>query len=271
LCINDLIYKPTIKDTQPKEDIMKKRISLLVSTLALVALAGAANAAGTTRFAVQDAGGADKAVIQDNGFVGVGTTSPATSIHAHISAAAPGTALYSAATGITASHQDNSAGADFVVADGTATAGFRGNVRGVRARGTLAAPTAPIAEDLIFSVIAGVYDGTAIRNNADINFTVDGAVSTGVAPVRIGLRTRTGGAGAYFERLTVKNDGKVGIATTAPTALFDVNSDTIRLRTAKTPATSAATCNQGDISWDANFTYVCVAANSWKRSALSAF
>lgn len=62
--------------------------------------------------------------------------------------------------------------------------------------------------------------------------------------------------------------GKLGISCT-PTAKLDVNSDIIRLRTAKTPATAGATGNQGDICWDANFVYVCVATNTWKRTAIS--
>lgn len=62
---------------------------------------------------------------------------------------------------------------------------------------------------------------------------------------------------------------KVGIGTTSPTADLDIDSDTLRLRTAKTPASAAAAGNQGDIAWDANFLYVCTASNTWKRTALS--
>lgn len=38
-----------------------------------------------------------------------------------------------------------------------------------------------------------------------------------------------------------------------------------------TPASSSDACKQGAIKWDASFLYVCAAANSWKRAALSAF
>lgn len=41
--------------------------------------------------------------------------------------------------------------------------------------------------------------------------------------------------------------------------------------TPKTPASSAASGKAGDISVDANFIYVCTAANTWKRAALSTF
>lgn len=38
-----------------------------------------------------------------------------------------------------------------------------------------------------------------------------------------------------------------------------------------TPASSSAACSAGDFADDANFHYVCVATNTWKRAALSAF
>lgn len=70
-------------------------------------------------------------------------------------------------------------------------------------------------------------------------------------------------------RLAIDSDGNVGIATTAPTQLLDINSDSIRVRTAKTPSSSSDTCDQGQIAWDTDYVYVCVSANTWKRSALS--
>ena len=63
--------------------------------------------------------------------------------------------------------------------------------------------------------------------------------------------------------------GDVGIGTATPTAKLDVNSDTIRVRTAKTPSSATDTGNQGDIAWDANYIYVCTATNTWVRAALS--
>jgi hypothetical protein len=38
-----------------------------------------------------------------------------------------------------------------------------------------------------------------------------------------------------------------------------------------TPASSSAACTAGEFTDDANFHYVCVAANTWKRAALSSF
>ena len=38
-----------------------------------------------------------------------------------------------------------------------------------------------------------------------------------------------------------------------------------------TPSSSRASCTTGTVAWDPNFVYVCVATNTWKRSALSTF
>ncbi len=61
----------------------------------------------------------------------------------------------------------------------------------------------------------------------------------------------------------------LGLATTAPTAMLDVNSDILRLRTAKTPATADAAGNTGDICWDSGFLYICVGPSTWKRTAIA--
>lgn len=52
---------------------------------------------------------------------------------------------------------------------------------------------------------------------------------------------------------------------------IDVYGNTIRVRTSRTPTSSTATGNVGDICWDSNYIYVCVATNRWKRVALSSW
>lgn len=69
--------------------------------------------------------------------------------------------------------------------------------------------------------------------------------------------------------LVVDSSFRIGVGTSSPTSLLDVNSDSVRLRTAKTPASASATGDVGQICWDSNYFYVCVATNTWKRSALS--
>jgi len=84
----------------------------------------------------------------------------------------------------------------------------------------------------------------------------------------LGIFTKNPG-GALTERVTVTNAGLVGVGATAPTAPLDVNGNTLRLRTSRTPASSTAAGNAGDICWDSNFIYVCVATNTWERAAIA--
>lgn len=62
-----------------------------------------------------------------------------------------------------------------------------------------------------------------------------------------------------------------GSASANANVKLDVNGDAIRIRTAKTPPSATGTGVAGQICWDANYVYVCVATNTWKRSALSSW
>lgn len=74
----------------------------------------------------------------------------------------------------------------------------------------------------------------------------------------------------YLLVVDTEND-RVGIGTDSPTDRLDVNSDTFRLRTSKTPTgTGDGSGNIGSIAWDASYVYVKTGAG-WKRAALSTF
>ena len=68
-------------------------------------------------------------------------------------------------------------------------------------------------------------------------------------------------------KMVITLGGDIGIGITTPTAKLDINSDILRLRTAKTPATAGAAGNVGDICWDANYLYICTGASTWRRIA----
>ncbi len=71
----------------------------------------------------------------------------------------------------------------------------------------------------------------------------------------------------HIERRT----GNVALGSSSPTAKLDINGSSLRLRTSKTPASASATGTAGEICWDINYIYICVATNTWKRCGLSSW
>ena len=66
--------------------------------------------------------------------------------------------------------------------------------------------------------------------------------------------------------------GWLGVATPDDaTAALDVNGESIRIRQSVTPASATATGVAGEIMWDADYLYICVATNTWKRVALTSW
>lgn len=62
-------------------------------------------------------------------------------------------------------------------------------------------------------------------------------------------------------------DGKVKITSRAWIGFFnDIPSIQIG-----TPAGSLAHGSQGQMMWDANYLYICISPNTWKRTALSSW
>jgi hypothetical protein len=99
--------------------------------------------------------------------------------------------------------------------------------------------------------------------------------STGIGTVAALQRLLTARIGSIVFSPSASTSNDLNITTTGlgigvvPTAKLDINSDALRLRTAKTPATSTSVGNQGDMCWDANYIYVCIATNTWKRTAIA--
>ena len=121
----------------------------------------------------------------------------------------------------------------------------------------------------------GAYSDVAAGNSVGLRFFA-GATSenTGTERYRIaadGGHIFNGVGGSSTERARIDSSGRVGIGTTTPTTLLDVNADTVRVRTARTPASATATGATGEICWDANYIYVCTATNTWRRTAISSW
>jgi len=86
----------------------------------------------------------------------------------------------------------------------------------------------------------------------------------------VGLKV-TSYADAGFQSRNYAGNADAPISAGAATfsSLLRTTSDKIQIDTPKTPASASDTGTLGQICWDANYIYVCVGTNSWKRSALS--
>jgi len=219
---------------------MKQVVRIILAAAAVAALAVPAMAAD--KLIVKNAAGtADVFKVDDAGTVlgaklGMGTTDPKAPLHLNMLTAAgasvpAGTSLYPGAAGIALSREAGTPSIDIIASDNTGNSGYRGMLRGVRSRGTLASPTFPSLNDQVFSVIGGIWTGARIYNTADITIKVDGPINdsglvadpTGAsvsAPARITFSTRNGLV--WSERMTIKSGGNVGINTPDPKSILHV-------------------------------------------------
>lgn len=157
----------------------------------------------------------------------------------------------------------------------TTNYGAPAQLRVRRAQGTQGAP-AQATSGIQLGIIGaqGMNDALAfagytsyISFNAAQNITTTGCggyfnfYTTPVGSLTEVMRTWIGAAGNFG----------IGVFSAEPTTLLTINGDMIRIMTAKTPATSGAAGNAGEICWDATYFYGCTATNTWKRIAWTTF
>lgn len=111
-----------------------------------------------------------------------------------------------------------------------------------------------------------VYGQVSVTTSTSLVNLIAG--NSGVAGSNLAILTAATD-GTETERIRITSDGYVGVGTNSPTQKLDVNDSSIRIRTSNTPASATATGTAGQVAWDANYVYVCVATNTWKRAALS--
>lgn len=106
-----------------------------------------------------------------------------------------------------------------------------------------------------------------LPNSARVVLASDGNVSINSGSgAQVNINTpsgRTDLGNVFVNAITAT--GKVQGQPVTTTAPFGTNASQFQ------PASSGATGTVGDIGWDSNYIYVCTAANTWKRVALSTF
>ena len=119
-----------------------------------------------------------------------------------------------------------------------------------------------------------------------MNLACDGCLYTaGVTqfpPNSIPLFTCTVAAGAFeaagctdlravFSTTRLLNGAGVMITDDAGSATVSIDPTLVSLHVSAVPKMSHDTCSTGQFSFDKDYYYVCIAANAWKRFALSSF
>ncbi|MCR9203511.1 MAG: tail fiber domain-containing protein, partial [Halobacteriovoraceae bacterium] len=151
-------------------------------------------------------------VLSSEGHLGIGTTTPGSNL-----------TVYDDDADAFISVQSES-GYSAVIAEGNSNTDWQGGIYiARRARGTISSRSVPVLDDAVMSLSSDIWDGNSFENAGGIQTRVDGAVSDGITPLRIDFFTRDT-AGSYSQKMTIKNNGNVGIGILNPTANLEVSS-----------------------------------------------
>ncbi|GAA5087328.1 hypothetical protein GCM10023210_10040 [Chryseobacterium ginsengisoli] len=148
---------------------------------------------GTARGAYTDV------VANDNGALGMGTSTPATRIDIV---------------------GDGGVNDDITLNSSGNTSGFAGGITFTRSQGTPVAKTAVTTGNSLGSLSFNGYDGTNNINTAAVSAQINGTVTAGSAPTDL---TFSAGTNAATERMRITSAGNVGIGVTTPSNALHVN------------------------------------------------
>ncbi len=132
-----------------------------------------------------------------------------------------------------------------------------------KARGSGASPAAVQNNDFIGQLRFLAHDGNSYDNFADIYAQAAGTISTTSHPTKIVFRTTKSSATSPTTAVTIDDSQNVIVEGN-----LEVK-DQITIRDQNAPAAASSNGFRGEIRYDSNYIYVCVADNTWKRVALS--
>ncbi len=159
---------------------------------------------------------------QSNGNVGIGTTSPTTTLD--IRSTQPSSTVHPYRNGLLVSSEGTDVGGRIGLR--TSSIGENPWVIGYRSRGTLATPTAVQSADMLLGIIAAGYDGTAYTvsgTTPEILFrTTENWTSTAHGS-EIHFKTVSNGTSTAATRMSISNGGNIGIGTASPSTPLHVS------------------------------------------------
>ena len=112
-------------------------------------------------------------------------------------------------------------------------------------------------------IVLKVNDQGVIREGFRLNGTVPEVVVNESSESLVDFRVESNN-NTHMLFVDGGND-KVGINTNQPTEVLDINANSIRLRNSLTPSSAGALGATGQICWDANYLYICIATDTWTR------
>ena len=162
---------------------------------------------------------------------------------------------------------------------GNVTGGVTGNVGGNLTGNVTGNVTGDVTGDVTGNVTGNIAStGSSSFSTIDVNGGAIDGTTIGATSASTGVFTSITGSGTATLATVDINAGNIdgtNIGAGTPGAgtfsALSTTGDNIRVDTSQTPASSSASGAKGEIAYDTDYIYVCVATNTWKRVALSTF
>lgn len=114
--------------------------------------------------------------------------------------------------------------------------------------------------------------GASVSIKADDQFGRPLLLAKPDGSARYGFEYAAGPSDSLYLRSYVGNSTNFELTASGRTRFPNgLTSTGLRVEPTAVPTTSSSPCTAGDITYDNNYVYVCVATNSWKRSALDSW
>ena len=175
--------------------------------------------------------------------VGIGAPAPQTTFHVHSDSVHNGA--------VTISQSDNSTDAS--------------QLDLMKSRGSGASPAAVQNNDFLGQVRFVAWDGNSYDSFSDIYTQAAGTISATSHPTKMVIRTTRIDGTSPVTALTIDENQNVKAEGN-----LEAN-EALIIRNDVTPSSASDFGMKGEIRWDSNYIYVCVATDTWKRVAISSW